>query len=319
MSDLRFLAVLLLSLLAPFVMCAFAPRAMPAARLRTCDEHLGFFRGRLAAPEDPGTVFLGTSATMNNVDADGIARLLAAGGDGRGVLDLGVNWPGLDVQAVLVEEWLARKRPRTVVLEVPLLYHYASHPNFDKVATPGVLLDQLRHVPWQAAAPVLALGPRLFCQCAAEALGGAAGESGTRGRHSGQLLVDLPAEEAARAETVAAAALAAEPATPGPESAARNLYRRWANARHAAALGRIGRLCREAGARLVLVSFPKLRLAAPEPALAREYRAAGEYHVIPRDLLRDPAFWRDQTHLRPAGARALAPWFADVLRAPAGP
>ena len=314
-DDFKYLLALGISILGIFIFLLLFPACLPATRLWTRDMHLQYYASELEDPDvQPDILFLGTSRTMNNVNTPWLNKRYGEKNKKMTTLNLGCNWFGHDLQFVMLDEWLKTKHCKLVVLEVPFLYRYAAHDNFDKLASPEHISRGFRHAPWQALAFSFTCIPQKIYQLLAVALG-FRGDADVyqRRQRAGQVLVpvadaDLPGLVRDHAAVLARGPVDV-PSTTGWKLQLRNV----AYAHHAGYLREVARLCREKNVPLRLLAMPGLGVGRLPQELRAEYESLAPLWIPPYDLLQKAGYWRDQSHMLEAGSEALSTWIFQQM------
>jgi len=307
-SDFKFLLILFLSILLPFVYFLFSGH-VPKSSNYTHDIHINFYETQLEKKEDPDIVFFGTSKTMNNIRTD----LINENSKLKSV-NLGINWFGLGIQSHLIKRWLKNKKPKIVVLEVPLLLRYAPHPHFSKLATAGEISVALKKSPVHALKSSVYFSPRLLYQYTATKLEFTKYDSYMdRENNSGFLRIGLSEAELLEAERNSFEKLKMGQKTIAESSSYKALIRDYLYAHHNAFLAQIKENCAKMNIKLVILPLVKLNLQKPDPYLNDFYKEFEELLEPPISLQRAD-YWRDSSHMNVKGSTALTTWLNKELK-----
>ena len=301
--------IVLLGLLWALGVAAFAlvPRSHPFTASVT-DPRLAACWRRIQDPAPMGVVFLGSSRTMSGLDTPFLSERL-----GVEAVNLASNWYGPDLWLSLGRGVLESHRPALLVVEIDFLRHYHGHVNF-KSAAP--LRDVLAAPPsWETPANLLYSMPRALLQGLRWSLGRAPGRELEQ---HGFLALEQPPEKAhrdaerRRAELASLGPISGEALEPRGQ-----LSKELANlalSPQLACYQELRRNCEEHGARLLLLPLPKFRVSRMTDERRRYWRETADLLELPPDLLDDPTWWFDPTHLNPRGARVLAEHLEPRLR-----
>jgi hypothetical protein len=104
-------------------------------QMKTSDERLEAVKHHIynENTEDSEIVFVGSSRTMCNVIPELLELKLLEQGLSMSVVNLGVNWPGMNLQHLLIDRVLNEKKVKYVFLELPYLRRFEGHKNFRSV------------------------------------------------------------------------------------------------------------------------------------------------------------------------------------------
>jgi hypothetical protein len=298
-----------LGLLVVTVLLTFAPRPMQSrlSTLKADGRRVAALYRRLAVDRTPVDVaFIGSSHTVNGIDAQGVQASLAGLGVQARVANLGMFVMGRDLQLFLVRQLVAFKRPNILIVEInehvaPLGHPYLPYVGdaSDLVAAgvplnfPKMFLLFLKEQMWGVADAVLPGGAKAATSPSSQygwlPLSGV--WSGDRG----------PPSLGDRLE-----------ARFGPKTRMW-LYQATGYYEDGAAR-RIVDLAKTHGVRVIFLYLPEYRYAAdPDPALLRRYALLAPVVVIPRQVAVDRANWYDHAHLNRVGARRLTPGLTRAL------
>jgi hypothetical protein len=249
--------------------------------------------------------FIGSSHTVNGVDAQGEEAALAALGVRAKVANLGMFVMGRDLQLFLVRQLVAHKRPKILVIEINEHVAPLGHPYLPYVADASDMV---------AAGAPLNL-PKTFLLFLKEQMRGV----------SDAVLPGRPPPTSPAGQGGWQPLTGVWPGDRGAPSLGDRLETRfgprlrlglYAATRYYedGAVGRIVRLAAAHGVQVVFLYLPEYRYAAdPDPALVRRYGALAPVILIPRALALDRANWFDHAHLNRDGARRLTPVLARAL------
>ncbi|MHB8285476.1 MAG: hypothetical protein ACYDD1_12460 [Caulobacteraceae bacterium] len=297
-----------LGLLAVVVLLALAPvsRQSRLSTLQGDGRRVTALYDRIVVDPTPIDVaFIGSSHTVNGVDAAGEQAALAALGVRARVANLGMFVMGRDLQLFLVRQLVTHKGPKVLVVEINEHVAPLGHPYLPYV---GDASDMI------AAGAPLNL-PKMFLLFLKEQMRGVADAV-------------LPG----RAKTTSPLGLNGWQPLTGV----------WSGARGAPSLGdrlqarfgprlrlgiysatsyyedgavrRIVDLAKAHGVQVVFLYLPEYRYAAdPDPALLRRYARLAPVVAMPRALALDRSNWFDHAHLNQDGARRLTPALTRAL------
>ncbi len=108
-----------------------------------CSGHGTWVHDRMFAnPEPIDVAFLGTSATWNAVDDRALTTMISDhSGKPVNVVNLGYCRLGATLNVLFVEELIAHRKPKHIVIEVLPRPPLASHPIYGHLASAGLLID----------------------------------------------------------------------------------------------------------------------------------------------------------------------------------
>jgi len=277
-------------------------------------------------PTPVDIAFLGSSRTMEGIDAAAIEADLHKAGIAAHVVNLAVPSLGLDVPYLLGRMLVETKRPRIVFLETDYLVTRMTNPVFPLVATaedvlraPLLVNERLLPNLLSVAARNLTLAWRHLTQGEPEFdpsgyygphwedVYRVIGHNGTKGRprlaHMDQAQFEA---EAARWR--------------GNVLRKSQQYDSWAwlELHYAEAYQmRLVALLRESGAKIVFLSMPAV--GTPEPPFHdAELRQYGSFWPLPDVVSRDYTLWDNPTHMNYRGAELYSAWLAQQLRSGQG-
>ncbi len=301
--------MLIISLSGPFAYF-YITEQVPESSNYAYDIHLNFHESELKKNKNPDIVFFGTSRTMNNIRTDLINQEKI---NGFNTLNLGINWFGLGVQSHLINRWLAKKQPKIIVLEVPLLLRYAPHPHFSKLANTSEIVAGLKGAPIYGLKPSAYFSPRMLYQYLASELKFTQYDSYmNRENYAGFYKIDATKNELLETEKRMADLLARGQKTIAKSAQIKSDIRNNLYAHHNTFLAKIKKDCEINDVKLVLLPLPKLCLQKADPYLSDIYNHSKAVMLAPETLQRAD-YWRDATHMNLEGSTALTAWLMAEL------
>ena len=321
-ADLKFILGIFISIIAMGAQTTFfssrQTKESTLERWNSPDREIQFFQSSLRNSSVPDILFLGTSRTMNGVDAQTINESLIP--KGRRAINLGVNWFGHGLQLSMLESWLSLKKTNTVIIEVPMLFRFPLHPHFQAYCSPVALTSLLKAQPYLGLKAFFCQGPRAFIQPYFFDVPSEQNLSYSMNRKKRDGLVIIP-QSSSQAKHVfhSAQQKLREGIIQLPESSvARKNIMLWRYGHQLVFLESIKNLCDRHGATLHLLVLPKCGITRPDPILMDFYQNLSSTWIPPEHLLQKPQLWRDFGHLNQQGASILASWLAEQLEIPHG-
>lgn len=274
-------------------------------------------------PTPVDIAFIGSSRTMEGIDAAAIEAELARSKISAHVVNLAVPSLGLDVPYLLGRMLVETKQPRIVFLETDYLVYRGDNPVFPLLATPRDVLEAPLLVNERLLPNLLSVAARNLTLTWQRLLEGRPrfDKADYRGPHwedvyqvtghdftQGRARLTHPEKE--RLEVDAARWV-------GNVMRKSSQYDDWAwlelhyNETYQM---RLIQLLRASGVQIVLLSMPAI--GTPEPPFhADVLLGLGEFWSLPGLVAGDDTLWDNPTHMNYRGAELYSSWLAEKIRA----
>lgn len=278
-------------------------------------------------PTPVDIAFLGSSRTMEGVDAATVEADLATDGVAAHVVNLALPSLGQDTPALLARMLAETKRPRIVFVETDYLVSRGSSPAFSLLATPQEALGAPFVVNEWLPANLLRIAARNLSLTWKRLTGQSAVFDPTayRGAHWEDVLRVTGRDGRlgrARVTHMSIASFESEAAIwQGNLLRKSRQYHDWAWVElHYAETWqqRMLEALQTSGTHIVLLSMPPVGMKEP-PFHATTLRQYGEFWALPDLVAHDHTLWDNPTHMNYWGAEAYSHWLARQLRDRQGP